>query len=86
MNTLTDKQWRDLKEGWGLEEVPKTLRREMVCCICAVDHPRDKLYTDRPIGPYATTHEYRLQIDKMRPNCYCRFHAERMFSEPQEGE
>lgn len=59
-------KWEEIKEGYGLEEVPSELRKEFICCLCGVDYPRDKLYTDRPIGQYQTVNEYRQHVEKMR--------------------
>lgn len=79
-------KWEEIKEGYGLEEVPSELRKEFICCLCGFDYPRDKLYTDRPVGRYQTVNEYRQHVEKMRGNCYCRMHAERFFATQKEDE
>ncbi len=76
--TLSTKRWKELKNGYGLEEVPRGLR--MICCMCTRSWP-GKLYTNQPIGHWTTQREYQREIDQIRDNCYCRHHAEQMFAE-----
>ncbi len=75
---LSAKKWQEIKEGHGLEGVPPELRKEMICRMCGVLY-RGKLWTDHPIGLYTTMREYQVRIDRMRHNCFCRYHAEQMF-------
>ena len=91
MNTLTVKQWKEAKEGFGLEELPKELRREFQCAMCGYDS-RGKLWTDQAVSirdTDGTLKDYqrkqRALEDLLRSNCYCRYHAESMFG-PREGE
>lgn len=83
--SLTPKQWKEAKEGFGLEELPKELRRDFQCYMCGTNHP-GKLYTDRQIElgyTDGTMKDYKKKSDarddRLRQNCYCRYHAEQMF-------
>ena len=76
--TLTTKQWKEVKDGFGLEEVPKTLQKEFVCCMCM--RPTNcKLYTDRPLPNATNLRKYQEQCEQIRQNCFCHYHAEEMF-------
>lgn len=80
---LSAKKWKELKEGWGLEEVPAELRNQVACCMCGDDsaHERDKLYTDVGIPHNASIKKYRERLAQMAQNCFCRFHAEKTFGD-----
>lgn len=83
---MSPKKWEELKEGWGLDEVPHPLREEVGCCMCGDVESKCKLYSEF-IGLYnnsGTVREIQIAIDRIRPNCFCRFHAEEMFKEREE--
>lgn len=80
---LTKKQWKEAKEGYGLEEVPREIAKELVCCMCGVKWP-GKLYTDLPLPNASTVRLYSQQVDSLIQNCYCRYHAEQMFGSREE--
>lgn len=81
MNTLTPRQWKEAVEGFGLEKVPKHLRKELCCHMCGTNHP-GSLWTDRPIFNDANVNRV---IDALHGNCFCRYHAEQMFG-PEEDD
>lgn len=65
--------WKELKEGWGLEPLPKELQKEFVCCMC--NHPtKSKLYTTIPLL-YSTTKEYKQRLVQLVNHCFCKDHA-----------
>lgn len=68
--------WKDLKDAWGLEEIPRELRRVYCCSMCGETSPNTKLYTNRP-----------PKIDRRGARAYdrnwifCRYHAEAMYAD-----
>ena len=40
---MSPKKWEELKEGWGLDEVPHPLREEVGCCMCGDVESKCKL-------------------------------------------
>jgi len=73
---ITMASWKDIKDGYGLQEVPDSYRRDCMCIICSVDHRNKKLYTTEPLAYDGTTRGFTRMLDKIRTNCYCRIHAE----------
>lgn len=78
---LSAKKWAELKDGWGLTEVPKELRKEFICCMCGRDWPGTKLYVNGPALRYTNLREYQEALSGIRNHCYCRYHAEQMFKD-----
>lgn len=77
---LSTKKWAELKDGYGLEEIPKSLRHELTCHLCGRNWP-GKLYTTQPLPHSSNLRQYQKEIDNLRNHCYCRYHAEQMFSD-----
>jgi hypothetical protein len=74
--------WNEIKNGYGLQAVPSEHRREL-CCICCAPHDngRGKLWTTEPITYDGTLKGLNRMLDRLRQNCYCRFHAEAMYKD-----
>ena len=66
--------------GYGLVEVPKVIRQEMICCCCMAKW-RGKLYTTSSLPTATNIKNYQHQIDKIRYSCYCAYHVEQMFGD-----
>jgi hypothetical protein len=74
-------QWEEIKEGFGLEEVPAAIKREVQCCMCMRPPGNSKLYTDQSLRSNGTISGYNKMVDGLRDRCFCRYHAEQFFKE-----
>lgn len=88
---LTKKEWAEAKEGFGLVELPKEMRHNFCCYMCGYDS-KGKLWTDQAISVGKTDgslrdyqRKYQIMEDRLRHNCYCRYHAESMFGPREES-
>lgn len=72
--------WKEIKEGYGLEEIPKPLASEFCCTICHAT--AGKLYTNQRLPDAGSPTAYMKQVAQFpRHHVYCRYHAEQMFKD-----
>lgn len=72
--------WNTIVDGWGLQEVPTILAREL-CCSWNPEC-KGKLYTDQRLPDGGTPREYEKQLSQFnRDRVWCRFHATKFFED-----
>lgn len=73
--------WKEIVDGYGLEEVPKIWRKHLKCCMCGVDNPRDKLYTTEPLVHDSSGEGVRRMVNNLVDKCFCKHHAFQYYGE-----
>jgi hypothetical protein len=74
--------WKEIQDGFGLDEVPANLRKEVGCCMCGAVFPGKKYSQHVAAYEHANTvRTIQTAVDKLRSDSYCRYHAEQMFGD-----
>lgn len=78
---ISTKRWQEIRDGYGLIEVPAELRQDLGCCMCSGEYAnRGKLYTPNSVK-YGTIKESKRVLNQIRNDCYCRTHAIFMYDD-----
>lgn len=72
--------WRRVKEGWGLERIPRELG-DGTCTIPGPHTGREALYTTAPLPTSQSPKIYDRQMEEIRRTTLCRHHALWLYGE-----
>lgn len=74
--------WQQIKNGWGLEEVPKQYAQQL-CCSWSHHElaPNAKLYTDQSLRTDGTVRGIDRMLELIRPRIFCKHHARLFFGD-----
>lgn len=72
--------WKELKNGWGLEQIPRDIAKNLQCCMCGSTRV---LYTNENIelsaNAHLSTERYRVEcakrLERLRNYTFCKTHA-----------
>lgn len=68
--------WSKIRNGWGLQEVPREYARELGCCwSCHELGAGTKLYTDQSLAVDGTVNGIQRMLERIRPRTFCKAHA-----------
>lgn len=71
--------WKDIQEGYGLEEVPRELDFGYQCIFCPIKTRKQKLYTTESLK-YSETRKSLDELEKrLRKTVMCKYHAKRYY-------
>lgn len=75
--------WNEIKEGYGFKPIPREFAKDLACGQCRGEFPTIHLYTTQSLE-YDSVASLRRMLDRVREDCWCKFHAHRYF-QPQEA-
>lgn len=78
--------WEEIKDGWGLVQIPHDLKKELCCCMC--NRPNRVLWTDQSTTivydctkPGSYQRARRALLEKLRNRTFCKYHAKQYFGD-----
>lgn len=73
--------WEEMKDGYGIGEVPKELAANLVCIMCG-RKTRCKLYTDQAEPDrVSSTKLYQMKLQEFSKRIWCKDHAIEWFKD-----
>ncbi len=76
-------KWDIIRDGYGLQEVPQELVKEIGCAICSPEFKNRKLWTTESLHYDGTVRDYQKMTDRLIGNCYCKHHAIWMYEDKE---